>query len=336
MKISKISLLLALALGVGFASSCKEEEESVKLSFTGTLSFTLPTYARVGDVFYITPNVENISRSDGGDIGYFWRFSPGYIQNDTVKFEGSSKMDVWKFEVPDTLCTVTVTCTAYADGYYNSQGSQTITVVSDTKSISGVEYKEGQSSFVDLRDSKKYSFTTIGTTDWMSTNLAYEGVGNSFLNCSAVDNIFGKFYTYSEALDACPDGWTLPSEEDWKALAETLGSSIEEDLVIPGIAGSLMVDAYFNRAKLWDYWPQVKITNTSGLGVMPTGYCMPNSSSATFGGFGKYAAFWTATPFGEGNNAMYRYIYQDKPDVFASQGDRDGLSLSVRCIRKYL
>lgn len=334
MNFRKIPILLLLCAGlVALLSSCKEDEETVKNSFTGNISFTLPTYCKAGDAFSLKPNTSGISRSDGGDIGYFWRATPGYTANDTTKFEGSSVHREFNFVIPDTLCTVTVTCTAFADGYYNTQGSRTMTIVSDTESLTGMEYREEQPFFVDARDGKQYPYATIAGMDWMSSNLAYEGTGTSFLNSGAVDNIFGRFYTFTQAQQACPEGWTLPSEDDWKALAECLGSSVRPDLVIPSIAGSLMVDAYFNDNKMWDYWPGVDITNTTGLGVIPLGYVMNNSSSGSFAGFGTYAALWTSTPAAEGDNVIYRYIYQDKPDVFPGLGDRNALSLNVRCIR---
>lgn len=39
---------------------------------------------------------------------------------------------------------------------------------------------------------------------------------------------YGYLYTYEGALKAIPEGWRLPTDDDWKKLEETLGMSISE------------------------------------------------------------------------------------------------------------
>ena len=39
---------------------------------------------------------------------------------------------------------------------------------------------------------------------------------------------YGFLYTYEGALQAVPDGWRLPTDDDWKKLEETLGMSVSE------------------------------------------------------------------------------------------------------------
>ena len=49
---------------------------------------------------------------------------------------------------------------------------------------------------------------------------------------------YGLLYTYDAALKALPDGWRLPTDEDWKKLEQTLGMSTSESNAI-GWRGSL-------------------------------------------------------------------------------------------------
>ncbi len=81
--------------------------------------------------------------------------------------------------------------------------------------------------FKDSRDGKYYKYAYIGNTRWMAENLNY---GNDSLgkcswdddeNCS--EN--GRYYTYEESRTACPDGWRLPTENDFSELIENVGGS---------------------------------------------------------------------------------------------------------------
>lgn len=81
--------------------------------------------------------------------------------------------------------------------------------------------------FKDSRDGKYYKFADIGNTRWMAENLNY---GNDSLGiCSWDDDEncseYGRFYTYEEARTVCPDGWRLPTENDFSELIENVGGS---------------------------------------------------------------------------------------------------------------
>lgn len=81
--------------------------------------------------------------------------------------------------------------------------------------------------FKDSRDGKYYKYAYIGNTRWMAENLNY---GNDSLGiCSWDDDEncseYGRFYTYEEARTVCPDGWRLPTENDFSELVENVGGS---------------------------------------------------------------------------------------------------------------
>lgn len=64
-------------------------------------------------------------------------------------------------------------------------------------------------------------------------NLINNGIGReALLNFNIAENLndnyyykYGSLYTYESALNAVPDGWRLPTDDDWAKLEEALGVS---------------------------------------------------------------------------------------------------------------
>ncbi|MBR2212715.1 MAG: hypothetical protein IJ896_14935 [Fibrobacter sp.] len=82
-------------------------------------------------------------------------------------------------------------------------------------------------TFVDSkRDNKTYKVIEYSAPGfqglWFAENLNYEMEGSW---CYDEDpkkcNVAGRLYTWDAAMKACPEGWRLPNDEDWKALFGT-------------------------------------------------------------------------------------------------------------------
>lgn len=148
-------------------------------------------------------------------------------------------------------------------------------------------------------------------------------------------DVLGMFYTHNQALNVCPEGWRLPSDDDFIELAKTAAPDVEASKaeMIKGVAGHFMVNAKFNGTRMWEYWPTVTITNSTLMSAIPTGYAIvpEEDGQNTFDGIFSYAGFWTGDTDANGYG-IYRYIYVDKPDLYASSG-AGSLALPVRCIK---
>lgn len=102
-----------------------------------------------------------------------------------------------------------------------------------------------QGTFTDA-DGSVYGWVRIGGLDWMTSN--YHGGEKWYTQSGTSDSGFdydlysphsdeeedslilirGNFYTLQQALDQCPDGWRLPTDEDWKQLELALGMSSKD------------------------------------------------------------------------------------------------------------
>ena len=75
--------------------------------------------------------------------------------------------------------------------------------------------------FRDIRDGQVYKIVTIGDQVWMAKNLNYEMAGsycysNNASNCMR----YGRLYTWNAAMNACPDGWHLPTYDELVSLID--------------------------------------------------------------------------------------------------------------------
>jgi len=75
-------------------------------------------------------------------------------------------------------------------------------------------------TFIDNRDKKEYATVEIDGTTWMAENLKYDmGENSKCRNDIMADcKLFGHMYNIEVSQNACPDGWRLPTQDEWKYL----------------------------------------------------------------------------------------------------------------------
>ncbi len=323
--------LIGLSAALLLLSSCKEKDDSsTKPSLNGSLTFSIPTYVELGSSFTLTPS--GVKKPSSGMPGYYWSSSWDSAK-DTTKTEDGSGDGSWSVKVPDEIGTYNITCVAFSADYSASSFTRTIYVIDPAlnKTITGTGISEKDDSFVDPRDNSVYYTMTCGGKTWMKNNLYYKDSGISLDECPVMDAVAGRFYTFDEARTACLDGWHLASEEEFTALANSVGSSeLKEFETLAGAAGDLMADASFLGTKMWEFWPAVKITNKSGFSAIPLGYCT-DQNFHKFEGMNSYAVFWTSHQTDEAG--WYRYIYVDKNNVMGAYGDKNTFRANVRCVK---
>ena len=171
-----------------------------------------------------------------------------------------------------------------------------------------------QTSLQDKRDGKTYKTVKIGEQIWMAENLNYNAEGSKCYENKQDDcEKYGRLYKWDAALAVCPQGWHLPSKEEWKILIATVGGE--------KIAGK--------KLKAKSGWGENgNGSDEYGFSALPGGH---GKRSNFFGAVGSSGKWWSSrNGLVEGayflgmadfsKNVIYGYL--DKTD-----------QISVRCIQ---
>jgi uncharacterized protein (TIGR02145 family) len=206
---------------------------------------------------------------------------------------------------------------------------------------------------LDPRDGQLYPTVLIGEQCWMAKNL---NVGNwveitdgqmeneTIEKYCYEDNPgncdqYGGLYTWAEMMQysleestqgICPEGFHIPSDNEWKELESTLGI-LATDLDLTDFRGTNQG----GQLKTPDTppWivPNTLANNSTGFSALPTGMIYeavtPNSQ-----GFGYYTVFWTSTFYLDDTNAYYRMLQHDQGGIKRSMGYAANTT-PVRCVR---
>lgn len=181
----------------------------------------------------------------------------------------------------------------------------------------------------DARDGQAYFTIGLGNQEWMASNLNYATTEGSYAfgNTASNATTYGRLYTWSAASGACPSGWHLPSDGEWRQLEKVLGMDESTTLLewYRGVdEGGMLKEAGLAR---WQN-PNTGATNISAFKALPGGYRTP---SGTFGGLTSHAGFWTTT-VNDDNKAMYRALHKDKAQI-GRDWSETGYGFSVRCVK---
>jgi len=174
-------------------------------------------------------------------------------------------------------------------------------------------------SFTDTRDSKTYPYVVIGGKTWMAENLKFAADGSkcgdestgqlSDVNTASCDT-YGRLYNWETARTACPPGWHLPSNAEWTALTNAVGSN----------AGT--------KLKATNGWnSNGNGTDTYGFSALPGG----DGGGDDFGGVGIYGNWWSSTEI-DASQVYYRSMHYYYANVDEHLVGKTNL-LSVRCVK---
>ena len=371
MKIRKICVLLLAGAIVFGAVSCKKDKETkAKPYLSGTLAFELESYMlKSEEGIKMTPTgLEEVEGSDDL-ISYYWvvktptkteandttRFANGLDKKDGDKEDGKES-DGSKSYTFNEIGNYSVQCVAFMSGYNNSYCTKAVAVYEEglEKSLTGLGISEDEKGNSIEYQGNTYYITTIGSLDWFRNNLSAatdksgNKIGSPARQIEVLNNILGRMYSHDEAVNACPEGWRLPTNAEWNELCKTFSDVKDFDgdefAAYPGVARHLMGDCSLNGDKFWTYWPEVgDIMNTSKLAMFPCGYAQLGEQDengtypdATSLEGAKRAVFWTADKTGDGSMAYYKYLTADNNALYTGSQSSRHFGANVRCVREHV
>ncbi|MBO4712431.1 MAG: fibrobacter succinogenes major paralogous domain-containing protein [Fibrobacter sp.] len=230
-----------------------------------------------------------------------------------------------------------------------NSSSSSVALPCKTETEDNCEY----GTLTDDRDGQTYKTVKIGEQWWMAENLnyAYTDVpfkyssytsdstswcyDNDAANCAK----YGRLYTWAAAMDSagtwstngkgcgygktcsptypvrgvCPEGWHLPSRDEWNTLFTAVGGSSTAGEVLKSTSG----------------W------NSSGNGsdacsfsALPAGY---RNYYGYYSYEGDYTYFWSSTEDNSGY-AYYMYLGYSRDDAYLDDDDKI-YGFSVRCVK---
>jgi uncharacterized protein (TIGR02145 family) len=127
-------------------------------------------------------------------------------------------------------------------------------------------------AFTDPRDGRVYHTVKIGNQIWMAENLKFNAFSERSWVYAYINNEI--YYDWEAAKNACPPGWHLPSQEEWRELVDSVGEegNAGEKLKSKGCGGT---DEFKFSAFMFGYY-------INGI---------------SFSFLGKRAFWWTSTEF---------------------------------------
>ena len=201
-------------------------------------------------------------------------------------------------------------------------------------------------------DGNVYNAVKIGNQWWMAENLkvtqyrngdpiphvtdgstwqglstgAYSEYGNDPASADTYGRLY-NWYAVDDTRSIAPEGWHMPSDDEWKQLEMYLGMS-QADANATGFRGTDEGGKLKETGTVhWDS-PNTGATNESEFTALPGGY---REIDGTFYYLGLEGYFWSCTAETD-SRSWLRYLHATHSGVFRDN-DNKKHGLSVRCVR---
>jgi len=190
-------------------------------------------------------------------------------------------------------------------------------------------------------DGNLYNYISIGSQVWMMENLRTTKYRNgdpiseitqnfewsnlrtgaycNYVNSTVNLNLDGRLYNWFAVNDSrkiAPQGWHIPSQEEWGELIRYLGGS-------QATGGKLKESG----TKHWKS-PNTGATNETGFTALPAGYRLYNG---VFEDSGNYAVYWSSTELGI-NLAWQQQLEYNQTALSGSSANK-AYGFSIRCVK---
>ena len=310
-----------------------------KLIWVGTNIPTVVT-GGVSSITQTDSKVSGIVTSDGGSPiisrGFVWSTNPNPTITLSTKTSDGTGVGTYSSSITGLNPNTKYFIRAYASNNSGTGYGNDIEFVTSISNVTMGVPCPGTPTVKDI-DDNTYNTVQIGTQCWMRENLkvtkykngekianvlidrqnATIGAWSYHLDDSYYNSNFGKLYNWYAATDTrgiCPNGWHMPSPDEWQSLRNFLGEQ----------PGTKLKE---NNPTYWiGHWGD-NPTNSSGFSARGAGIFYSNISSE----FKGVARFWSNQAY-DTQNAIIRVLSTDQPEFPVALIPK-GNQISVRCLK---
>ncbi|MBW3546387.1 MAG: hypothetical protein KY428_12460 [Bacteroidetes bacterium] len=180
-------------------------------------------------------------------------------------------------------------------------------------------------SFTDPRDNHTYETIVINEVNWFAENLNYQSGNNlCYDNLPSNCDYYGSLYTWDVAKNACPAGWHLATDQEWKDLELYLGMDPSS------------IDDFGSARGLSDYFGLME-GEWSGLNFKGGGYYTPDNGfvagkDSELSDYGYAEGVWTADEYNT-EKAIWRVFGTEWYSTMGRYADDKKTMAYVRCVK---
>jgi uncharacterized protein (TIGR02145 family) len=196
-------------------------------------------------------------------------------------------------------------------------GPQELTVTVAETNVTGVFTAVAleTGSFTDDRDGTTYRTVTANGRTWLADHLRYDIVG-SRKDPEQTDELNGRLYTFPAAMQACPNGWHLPTVEEYLEFAQVLAPGENQGKRLRNDTGWLRLNGEDGNG-----------SNSSAFNLLPAGY---SDVPDFFSGTGAAVYLWTSSEVSDAEAQLFAVLGDDTS--FVPESRLKVFAVSVRCV----
>jgi uncharacterized protein (TIGR02145 family)/prepilin-type N-terminal cleavage/methylation domain-containing protein len=189
------------------------------------------------------------------------------------------------------------------------------------ENLQTTKYNDGE-DIPNIASSTEWGNDTEGAYVWYDNDETSYGDYGALYNWYAVDT--GKL---------CPDGWHIPSDDEFKILEGTVDSTYgvdDDEWDNTGYRGTDAGSQLAGEETLWGNGDLISNSNfgDSGFNALPAGYRLDDGD---FYSLGSYTFFWSSLDVGS-DDTWNRSLYSTHSSVSRHNYDK-GRGFSVRCLK---
>jgi uncharacterized protein (TIGR02145 family) len=142
---------------------------------------------------------------------------------------------------------------------------------------------------------------------------------------------YGVLYNWPASLDACPEGWHLPNDQEFVALTDYLSNqpayfcNNNSEFIAKALASTTNWNNHSNACAVGN---DPSTNNATGFSSLPGGY---RSTNGSFYSIDERGYWWSSTE-NSSTNAWLRYMNYSSA-VVTRYNDTKGYGFSVLCLK---